>query len=116
VDKKLRISDFLEVESNEKSFVWTWFYFRCTTANCSWAFCSAFTGPPIHSIGIGAGIIGNTNITGKVSVDFKGLAKRMILFLQNYCKLLVGVSLGTRETSYPLSIIWRWRHKKYKDL
>ena len=40
----------------------------------------------------------------------------MILFLQSYCTLLVGISLGTRETSYPLGVRWRWRHKKYKDL
>jgi len=40
----------------------------------------------------------------------------MILFLQSYCKLLVGVSLGKRETAYPLSVKWRWRHKDYRDL
>jgi len=29
---------------------------------------------------------------------------------------IVEVMLGTRETSYPLGVRWRWRHKKYKDL
>ncbi len=41
---------------------------------------------------------------------------KMILFLQNYCKLLVGVSLGFHETAYPLGVVWRWQHKDYKDL
>ncbi len=41
---------------------------------------------------------------------------KVILFLQNYCKLLVGVSLGTRDTPYPLGLRWRWRHKNYRDL
>jgi len=40
----------------------------------------------------------------------------VILFLQSYWELLVGVSLGTRETPYPLGVRWRWRHKDYKDL
>ena len=41
---------------------------------------------------------------------------KVILFLQSYLKLLVGVSLGTRGTAYPLGVRWRWRHKDYKDL
>jgi len=41
---------------------------------------------------------------------------KIILFLQNYCKLLVGVSLGKHETAYPLGLRWRWRHKDYKNL
>ncbi|CAN5761082.1 hypothetical protein BH24ACI1_BH24ACI1_24970 [soil metagenome] len=35
----------------------------------------------------------------------------MILFLQNYCKLLVGVSLGIHQTAYPLGVRWRRWHK-----
>jgi exoribonuclease R len=50
------------------------------------------------------------------SLIHKRLDIKMILFLQSYCKLLIGVSLGRRGTSYPLSILWRWRHKNYKDL
>jgi len=50
------------------------------------------------------------------SFILKGSVLKMILFLQSYVKLLVGVSLGTYGTSYPLSILWRWRHKNYKDL
>jgi hypothetical protein len=41
---------------------------------------------------------------------------QIILFLQTYCRLLVGVSLGKRETAYPLGVRWRWRHKNYKHL
>lgn len=41
---------------------------------------------------------------------------KMILFLQSYCRLLVGVSLGTHETAYSLDVRWRWQHKDYKDL
>jgi len=36
--------------------------------------------------------------------------------IRRYFKLLIGVSLGTRGTSYPLGVRWRWRHKGYKDL
>jgi hypothetical protein len=50
------------------------------------------------------------------SFILRGSRMKMLLFLQTYCKLLVGVSLGTRGTSYPLGLRWRWRHKNYKDL
>lgn len=41
---------------------------------------------------------------------------KMILFLQGYCKLLVGVLFGGYETAYPLGLRWRWRHKNYRNL
>jgi hypothetical protein len=41
---------------------------------------------------------------------------KMILFVPDYCKLLLGVMLGKRETPYPLGVRWRWRHKNYRDL
>ena len=50
------------------------------------------------------------------SLISRGSIMKMILFLQSYCKLLVGVSLGVHETAYPLGLRWRWRHKDYKDL
>ncbi|MGI9034738.1 MAG: hypothetical protein ACR2GD_01745 [Pyrinomonadaceae bacterium] len=41
---------------------------------------------------------------------------QVILFSTNYYKLLLSVWLGKRLTPYPLGVIWRWRHKDYKDL
>ena len=41
---------------------------------------------------------------------------QVILFSADYCRLLFSVLLGTRETSYPLGVMWRWRHKNYIDL
>lgn len=42
--------------------------------------------------------------------------EKMISFSADYCRLLLMVLLGKRETSYPLSVRWRWRHRNYKDL
>jgi len=48
------------------------------------------------------------------SLILEDLRVNVILFLQNYCKLLISVSLGKHETAYPLGLRWRWRHKGYK--
>ena len=44
------------------------------------------------------------------------LIMNISLFMLDYCRLLLGVLSGTRETPYPLGVVWRWRHKKYRDL
>jgi len=41
---------------------------------------------------------------------------RTVFFLPNYGLLLVGVLLGLRETSYPLSVKWRWRHRSFINI
>ncbi|MGB5014780.1 MAG: hypothetical protein WBO68_12205 [Pyrinomonadaceae bacterium] len=39
-----------------------------------------------------------------------------VAFIQSYSRLLFDVIRGKRETSYPLGPIWRWNHKRYRDL
>lgn len=44
------------------------------------------------------------------------LIMKLSLFMLDYCRLLLGVMSGRRETPYPLGVVWRWRHKRYRDL
>lgn len=40
----------------------------------------------------------------------------LVSFSVSYARLLWDVLLGRRETSYPLGVLWRWRHKRYTNL
>jgi hypothetical protein len=41
---------------------------------------------------------------------------KMVLFSVSYTMLLLGVMLGKRRTPYPLGVLWRWRHDRYRNL
>lgn len=38
---------------------------------------------------------------------------KVILFVSDYLKLLLGVLLGVRKTANPLGLKWRWKDWKY---
>ncbi len=40
----------------------------------------------------------------------------MYSFLTTYFRMIYDLATGRRETSYPISPFWRWRHKRYQGL